>query len=525
MKRSSMALLCVIALVATACGQKPRVHVPSGPARFAASEATGATGDTGPLDENGDLTSGDASTLAGAEGGSQGAGATTTTTRKGGGPVANAGGITPDKNDRAGVTADTIKIGFHAPLTGAAAVDLADLEHGNRVFSEWLKMEYGVTIFGRKTVILFENDEYKPSTAVNVCRKLVEEEGVFMLIGGAGTDQIQACARYAFGKKVPYISAGVTEKVVSKLPNYFAFSASYPDQGPPLAKLIKTFDASAYGGGGGKVLIDRCNPSACAPDPGAPSAATSEPPKVAIVYSDTEGFHDARDDFVRAYGSGVLAIPITKFNINGSDANGVVQRLKQEGIDVVYILTSPTNFGNILNPAAVQRYFPRWVGIGLTMGINLFAATSCGKPGFEHAIFLNPWFSVRHPLSDQWKAAWKKYGGPDQDARDKPEDHDIAFGLWGGSIIQHILLKAAGKDLTRSGFIAAAHKLQAAVAPDDTKAGDIIDVYYPLTSKVGDNFGSAHSNILWADCGPSRRTGNYNYFNGPNAKPLTTADL
>lgn len=528
MKKACVALLCVMTLVATACGQKPNVHV-EGQTAVAAAEQEAAE-ET--LDEAGNPVGTDETGLA-AGGGTLAAG-TTRTTRKGTTTTGPVTGIIPDKNDRAGVSKDTIKIGYHAPLTGAAAVKLDDLTYGNSVYSEWLYKTHGVTIFGRRTLVIFKDDEYKPSTATTVCRELVEKDQVFLLIGAAGTDQIQACARYAFSKKVPYISGGVTEKVVNALPNYFAFSASYPAQGAPLAKLIKTFDASAHGGQGGKVLIDRCSNSqssggaACAPDPRAPSAVggtgPTETPKIAMVYSDTEGFYDARDEFVKAYGDAVLQIKVTKGTISTTQANGVVTQLKDGGIDVVYILTAPTNFANILTPAEGQGYRPRWVGIGLTMGVNLVATTACARQrsSYQHSIFFSPWFSVRHPDSAQWASAWKVYGGPDDQARNDPQGHDLAFGLWGGSIIQHILLKAAGPDLTRSGFIAAVHKLQNAIAPDDTKAGNIVDVFNPLTSRLGSNFGGSTMHILWADCDAA--PGNYNYFD-KGGRPLTTADL
>ncbi|HLF69423.1 MAG TPA: ABC transporter substrate-binding protein, partial [Actinomycetota bacterium] len=387
MTRSWRAVCAVVALalLLSACGQKPGVHSVGGAARFA-SATEGNDLDVAGAGSGGEL-------AAGVSDGTTSQGTLRNTTSTGG---TKTGGRLPtqtqnDPNDRVGITKTTIKIGFHAPLTGAAAIDLNDLRYGNDTYARWLESK-GVDIFGRKTQVVFEDDQYSPSVAVAVCRKLVEQDGVFLLLGGAGTDQIQACARYAYSKRIPYLSAGVTEQVVNKLPNYLAFSMSYPAQAAPLAKLIKTFDASAHGGAGGKVLLDRCNSDACAPDPRAPAAAggsaANSTPKVAIIYSNTEGFYDARDAFVRAMGSDTTLISITKYTISSSEASSVVTQLKSAGIDVVYVLTSPTNFGNILSPAEQQGYRPRWVGVGLTMGINLVAAPACGRQRttFENAI-------------------------------------------------------------------------------------------------------------------------------------------
>lgn len=485
---STSAVLLLLLLATVACGQKPGVH-------SATSITTQGVGETGQVLVNPQT----GEPLPGPEGGAGGTQAGTAS----GGEQASGGGVTAAgttqirAGDTDGISPTEIKIGLHAPLTGAAAVPLVDIQRGTGIYSTWLKGKGG-SIYGRHMTTIWRDDQYSPSEAVRQCSDLVEKQKVFMLVGGAGTDQILACSRYAASKGVPYLSAGVTENVVKGLNNYFAVSMSYPQQGKLLAEMIYKFDAGAQGG---KVLADRCDEGAGgASDPFCRQLGNAAP-KIAVVYSNTDGFYDGRDAFLREWkavsGKDVdQTYSITKFNIAAGEANSLVQRLKQGGFDVVYPLTSPTNWLAILRVSEGQQYAPRWVGVGLTMGINTVATTACGQSGnsFANSLFLNPWFSVDSPNSRQFGEGW----GGDY------KDHDIAFGLWGISIAEHAMLDAAGKDITRSKFISQIGNAKGLKAPDTTKAGDILDVFTQLSFAPKNHLGGTQSHLLYGACPEGR---------------------
>lgn len=487
--RAGTALALLLLLVAAAaCGQKPGVH--------GGTISTQGVGETGQVLVNPQT----GEPLPGPEGGSVGAqgGAATGGGEQSSGGVATAGGTQARAGDTDGITPTEVKIGLHAPLTGAAAVPLVDIQRGTGIYSTWLKGKGG-SIHGRHMTTIWRDDQYSPSEAVRQCADLVEKQKVFMLVGGAGTDQILACARYAASKGVPYLSAGVTENVVKSLNNYFAVSMSYPQQGRLLAEMIYKFDAGPQGG---KVFADRCDDTAAAAagDPFCRQLG-SGPPKVAIVYSNTDGFYDGRDAFLREWkqvsGKDVdQTYSITKFNIAAGESNSLVQRLKQGGFDVVYVLTSPTNWLSILRVSEGQQYAPRWVGVGLTMGINTVATTACGQSGnsFANSLFLNPWFSVDSPNSRQFGEGW----GGDY------KDHDIAFGLWGISIAEHAMLEKVGKDITRSKFISQIGEAKGLKAPDTTKVGEILDVFTQLSFSPKNHMGGNQAHLLYGACPEGR---------------------
>lgn len=496
----ALAVSLALCFILAACGQKPGVHVATGGGGSFAGE-----GEVLIDPETGEQI------LPGEEGGPGGTGGTTagTTTRSGGGTraggtgSASTGGGAAGPNDKNGVTGSKILVGLHAPLTGAAAVPLTDIQKGVNLYRDFLNAK-GVKTHGRQIDTIFRDDQYNPSHAVEVCREMVEQRKVFMLIGAAGTDQILACARYAASRGVPYLSAGVTERVVKDLKNYFAFSMSYPQQAKPLAQMINNLKDAP----GGPVLVDRCGDDAAANS--TPFCNANGPPasaKVALVYSNTDGFYDARDRFLQEWkaisGKDALTYAITKFSISSGEANSTVGELKSKGADVVYILTSPTNWLSILRVAEVQRYAPRWVGVGLTKAINTVADVGCRQSGnsFSNSMFLNPWMSVDSDnYSSQFQQAWSAHSGEST----PPKGHDIAFGLWGGSISQQALLQAAGQDLGRAKFIQTVQGLQNVKAPDNTAAGNIIDIWSELNFGPGKRFGANQAHLLYGKCPEGR---------------------
>lgn len=507
---AALALLLIVAL--PACGQKAGVHV-RGSSGFA-----GALSPEEAVAEGGEAIASGGEGAGGAAGSSGGGGTRTTTTRNttggGGGSTGPTG-----PGDRTGVSDTKITIGFHAPVTGAASVPLTDIQNGIYLLSKYLDGQ-GKKIHGRNTETLFRDDQYSPSHAVSVCREMVEKEKVFYLVGGGGTDQIVACARYASTKGVPYLSAGVTENTVKNLKNYFAFSASYPGQAKALVQLIKNFSPPS-GFGGGKVLIDRCkDDAASAANPCNDDSPGPSQPKVGLLYSDTEGFYDARDAFIREFQASFGRPPdkvkaITKFAINGTDAAGVMKEFKDQGIDVIFVLTAPANWLELLNRSGSttqgQNYFPRWVGVGITKGIDIVATLACARypRAFQNSLFFSPWYSVRHPdAGKDFKRAWDAYGSAD----DSYLAHDLAWGVWGGSIVQAAMLQAAGRNLSRQSFVAAAEKLKGGTFPDAEVGTEITDVYPPVSFSPTDHFGSEQVHLLWGHC--QGESGWWDYYPG-----------
>ncbi len=444
-------------LIAAACGQKPGVYKLGAPAG-AAGGAVAVNPEGQPIDAAGNP-------LVDAEGNPLAGGGSTTTTNggttgtgpgaegDGGGDDGGGGGTTdggaPTGGDSTGVEDDVIRIGMHAPITGAAPVPAPSFEKGQDLYWEWLESQ-NRSVNGRRVEVFGHNDEFNPSVAVAECKEMVQQERVFMIVGIAGADQIQACARYAATVGVPYISAGVTEQVVDQLPNYFAVWMSYAQQGP----LLVDFMVTKLG---------------------------AKDEKNAMVRFNTPGFEDGHDAWVAAMsraGAPVTYDRAVSKTAGTTDAQTVATELCQRDIDNAYILTSPTFFIQLAN-AAISQCRIQYTGVGLTMTIDTVASAACRNNNSIHgARFLSPF--PAYVDSNRFDPNFRRAGGTD----------DIMFGLWGISKHLEALLKLPGRNLTRERlmyFAERSPKISTGVLPN-------------IDFSPTDHFGGSEMHLSRADC-------------------------
>lgn len=94
-----------------------------------------------------------------------------------------------------------IKIGFIAPLSGFAAQTGKDMLSGLELYLK----EQNSQVAGRKIELISEDTEAKPAVAMTKSRKLVEKDGVHVLIGGLMASTGYALMPYVDSKKMPAI--------------------------------------------------------------------------------------------------------------------------------------------------------------------------------------------------------------------------------------------------------------------------------------------------------------------------------
>lgn len=352
--------------------------------------------------------------------------------------------------DRTGVTDAVIKVGIHAPVTGAAPLPQNSFDKGKDTYWQFLADKGGV--HGRTVEVVFRDDQYNPARALQVCRELVEQEKVFLLIGAAGTEQVTACAQYANSKGVPYLSSGGNEEGLKDLRTYFAVSQSHIQQSGIIAGMVK------------KELKKQ---------------------KVAIVVNSTP----VVDEVVRSASEALRAAGLTitrtsRIGKNASDSELLAEanQLKASGAEAVYVMTAPVNFIKLATNARAQAYAPTWVGPGVTNGINLVAEAGC--PSIEGARFLSPFpqLDVVDKFDPDFKPAYAKYSGGEAD--------DIGLAQWGINKVLHKMFEAVGRDLSRQSFLAT---LTSGI---EFNTNLFPTVKFSPTSR----FGATTSHVLEADC-------------------------
>ena len=498
-----LSVLMVLGLFTTACGQKAGVHLagatgtgtgtagaPVGDGVFTDADGDGldddtnlsqadlaaTTGTTGTGTTTGTTTPG-AGTGTGTGTGSTGTGAgtpgssggtttspgqTTTTPGTSGGGTQNnnnnntggGGGkkTTPGQQpqqptgpgDSTGVTANEIRIGLHAPLSGAAPLPQASFNSGKEQYWSQNKVQ------GRSVKVFVKNDEYNPSRAATVCKELIEKDKVFILIGGGGADQIAACARTAAQYGVPYLSAGVDEGLLRQLPNYFALSQSYPQQ----VSLIMAYTKKH-------------------------AAPTNR--KFAILRDRTPSFNNVVTEMEKQARAAGYEVLVRQIQNGPSDA----QWLTTNQIQTAFPMMAPNAFVQIVGSPGGSS--PRWVGAGITMGLNAVASAACkSSSGNYKAMFLSPFPGLE--AMGQLDPNFASAGGND----------DIELALWGLNKTIHQAFKKMGGNLTREAFVQA-------------MTGTIRSGVYPdLNHTQQDHFRATSMHALVPDCG--RGNGEYKTF-------------
>lgn len=440
----AFALSVLLTMLLVACGQKPGAHIASRSGEADAGGEGALAGD----ESGGELAPGEQ-----AAGGTTGAGGGSG--RAGGSSATGSGG---GAADRTGISDTLIKVGLHAPVTGAAPFPAENFRRGQNVYWEW---SGAPKIHGRSVKIFFEDDKYDPFTAVDRCRKMAEQDKVFLLIGGGGTDQVQACSRWAASKGIPYVSAGVTENGMRNLKNYFAFSMSYKQQEALLQQLI--------------ISDPRLDENAAA-----------------MVRTNTPNFEDAHQGFLQAVattGKSLLLDRTLSKNPSQTEYKQMALALKDAKVQTVHILTAPLHYIQ-LTAGLDPTYRPWWVGVGITKGLNDVLGSGC--PASGNAIGQGLFFSPG-PGLDIVNELDPKYGPAYRERNPGVEPDDLGMLLWGLNKSLHQLFESAGKDLSRQSFIASTEK-----------ASITTGLFPPVQYTPQNHFGASQVHLLKANCSTRR---------------------
>ena len=135
------------------------------------------------------------------------------------------------------VSAQTIKIGFHAPLTGFAAADGKSAVHGAQLAIDQINAKGGV--MGKKLELKIYDDQASPKNSAPIANKLIGQDGVKIAISGSYSGATRAAAGVFQKAGIPYISAYAVHPSITKAGD-FVFRTSFVGdvQGRAGAKLV-----------------------------------------------------------------------------------------------------------------------------------------------------------------------------------------------------------------------------------------------------------------------------------------------
>jgi len=214
-----------------------------------------------------------------------------------------------------GVTARTVTIGGTFPLTGPASL-YAPIPAAMKAYFAYINSRKGPDgrrgVYGRQIVFKYYDDGYNPANAVQLTRKLVEEDKVFGLVGTLGTAVNEAIRPYVNARKVPQI-------LVSTGASVFADAKKYPWTGgwqPSYDNEGRTFGQA----------IARNSPNA----------------KIAVLYQNDDFGDELLNGLKVGLGNKASNIVASESHeVTAPDVRAQVAKLRASGASIFVIFTTP----------------------------------------------------------------------------------------------------------------------------------------------------------------------------------------
>ncbi len=144
-----------------------------------------------------------------------------------------------------GITATTITIGSHQPLTGIAAPGYDEIAPASNAYFQYVNAHGGV--YGRKIIYKYLNDQYNSSITTTDVRQLILQDHVFAIFNGLGTPTHLAVAPFINAEKVPdlFVASGCAcWNAPSTWPETFGWQINYIREG----KILGSYIASHFKG-------------------------------------------------------------------------------------------------------------------------------------------------------------------------------------------------------------------------------------------------------------------------------------
>jgi branched-chain amino acid transport system substrate-binding protein len=332
-----------------------------------------------------------------------------------------------------GVTDTEIKIGNTVPYSGPAS-SYGTIGKAEAAYFRMLNDQGGVN--GRKINFISYDDAYSPPKTVEQVRKLVEEDGVLLMLAPLGTPTNSAIQRYLNQKKVPqlFVSTGATKWNDPKhFPWTMGWQPNYQSEGHVYAAYILEHQ------------------------PGG---------KIGVLYQN--------DDFGKDYLKGVkdglgdkaksMIVVEAPYETTDPTVDSQIISMKSAGADVFVNTGIPKFAAQAIRKAAEIDWKPLHI---LSSVANSVGGTL--KPaGMEHAKDIVSDFYLKGPTDLQWKddpgyQQWIAFMDKYYPEGDKSDGFNVVGPCFCQTMAQ--VLKQCGDNLTRENIMKEAANLHDFTVP------------------------------------------------------------
>jgi len=351
-----------------------------------------------------------------------------------------------------GASDTEIKIGNIMPYSGPASA-YGTIGKAEAAYFRKINDEGGIN--GRKINFISVDDGYSPPKAVEMARRLVEQDEVLLIFNSLGTPSNSAIHKYMNAKKVPqlFVASGASKWGD---PNNFPWTIG----GQPNYRT----EGRIYG-----QHILKTKPNA----------------RIGVLYQND----DYGKDYLKGFKDGLgdkakLIVSEVSYEVTDPTIDSQIVALKASGADVFFNITTP----KFAAMAIRKAYDIGWHPVQYLNTVSFSVGSVLTPAGLEKSIGLITVAYLKDPTDKQWqndpairqwKAFMKKY---------YPEGSQTdSLNVYGYALAQTLaqVLKQAGDDLTRENIMRQAanlRNLQLDVALPGVTINTSAKDYYPFES-------------------------------------------
>ena len=351
-----------------------------------------------------------------------------------------------------GVSATEIKLGISSPTSGSAGTAYGKIPGAMKAYFSYINANGGVN--GRKIMLKSYDDKYLPVLAATKTTKLVQDDGVFALVGalGTATHQLAYKAAALADENVPdlFVNTGYSGfGDTTKYPTTFTVLPSYAMEAKIMSKFIKEkFTGQA----------------------------------VALIAQDDEFGIDG----VNGFKAGGLTLASTTLypqsSLTDARAKALLTGLSAIAGKPVLIMMGTTDVtATILKAADSLKLVSKFTWIaGSVGGDSTSLIAGFGVPtSVVNGVIAASFFPDAKDKSDEYVSQFTKINAKYN--KGVTFDNTVLQGM-NSAMLTVQALRAAGKNLTRAGLMSAIESKGAKFA-----GAGLVPLNYSATSRVGYN--------------------------------------
>jgi branched-chain amino acid transport system substrate-binding protein len=331
------------------------------------------------------------------------------------------------KNYGPGVTDTEIKVGNTCFYSGPAS-SYGTVGKAESAYFRLVNDQGGVN--GRKIVFLSYDDAYSPPKTVEQTRKLVEEDGVLLMLNPLGTPTNTAIRHYLNQRKVPqlFVATGASKW---NDPKHFPWTMGWV-----LSYLAEGHAYAAY------ILANK-------PDG-----------KVGVLYQNDDFGKDYLHGITEGLGDKANATLVAAASYETTDPtiDSQIIEMQSKGVDVFVNTAIPKFAAQAIRKAAEIQ----WTPLHILSGIGNSVAATLKPAGLQNAVGIVSDFYLKDPTDPQWQddpgyKDWLAFMDKYYPSGDNADVLNVAGPAFAQTFIQ--VLKQCGDNLTRENIMKEAANL------------------------------------------------------------------